>query len=108
MTILKKTLYVGVGLGALATRRVRTAVHRLEEEGRKVLQQPDHPVHRVRQQIRSVADEGQRIVQSVATRIYYMLGLTPLQETRRLHERVDEIESRVYPPAQSNAAHTNS
>ena len=108
MAILKKTLYVSVGLGALAARKVRTALHRLEEEGRNVLQQPDHPVHRVRQQIRSVADEGRSVVQSIATRLYYTLGLTPLQETQRLHARVDEIESRVYPPAQSNAAHSNS
>lgn len=108
MSWLRRALHVGVGLGALAICRVQDVVQRLEAEGRQVLERPDNPVEKVRVRLGRWTESTRKTFQELATHLYYTVGVTPLQETQRLHQRVDELETRLTRKTRGDAARSDS
>ncbi|MCS7312524.1 MAG: hypothetical protein NZ742_06390 [Acidobacteria bacterium] len=108
MSWLRRVLHVGVGLGALTVRRVQDVVQRLEVEGRHVLERPDNPVEKVRVRLSRWTESARKTFQELATHLYYTAGVTPLQETQRLHQRVDELETRLTRKTRGDAARSDS
>jgi len=108
MSWLRRTLHIGVGLGALAVRRAQEVARRLEAEGRQVLERPDNPVEKARARLGRWTESVRKTFQELAVHLYYTVGVTPLQETQRLHQRVDELETRLTRKTRGDAARSNS
>ncbi len=108
MSWLRRVLHVGVGLGALVVRRAQDVVQRLEAEGRQVLERPDNPIDKVRTRLGRWTESTRKTFQELAVHLYYTVGVTPLQETRHLHQRVDELETRLTRKTRGDAARSDS
>jgi hypothetical protein len=108
MSWLRRTLHIGVGLGALAVRRAQEVAQRLEAEGRQVLERPDNPVEKARARLGRWTESVRKTFQELAVHLYYTVGVTPLQETQRLHQRVDELETRLTRKTRGDAARSDS